>query len=653
MLFKLSRILFCALLLQSNFIIGTPSRSPRTLAKKVDSFLYKINTQVSSNTYTVKRLKGILHEVNKCKSPRDCIRILLSARKTYGADAQSNEYKKVWSALLVAVTKQLGTFAQHILINMLDELEQRITFWEEQQSKPIHYFLHKNPLHWLIGKRQGKEIKDNIKKLHIIQKEYLGHLGQLTMHLDAFNENANIQQQHAWVMHILKVVHVIVCHESKDKKLLQEKELNKNVSKVMMTILSALPKHKKNIEKIMYSTQPPNHFSRNWMLYTGLSAGMIWAYRNRNGKLNEWKNNLNDGMSRFYNNHLFGPWQDFKAMFGFGTISQRTAQDRQDDNDRVMARLEQRARELYQNYYTGSNITEEEFIAELHDGNTNTLDEIRVGLSHVISELPEELRTNFDAIITNLDDVLRDISRGMQQNNNNDGQENNINNNQNNNRSTFVQRRLLSDKDRQELYNLIDSIKTFRRELGSEDGFVRSILKNENVQSDDSNSSVLDKLISRNSQNRFKAFLNAYLLTADVYQIQLNRILAGQKLNLILLTAIPTVAVSIGGYFGLKALYRYFRPAYTFGPMKKALSEIARVLNWYEERPANKMSTIDYGTLLYFVHKLKLDAKHIVTESIRRRFLRDVKEIEFPQFTERQKIHVVTRMYREYDFLAA
>ena len=77
----------------------------------------------------------------------------------YPQDAQAAmEYEKSSARTLAACAKSLCDYSQQQILQTLEEIDNRLSYWRYQKNHQWAYFLAKNPVKWFTGPHQDAEI---------------------------------------------------------------------------------------------------------------------------------------------------------------------------------------------------------------------------------------------------------------------------------------------------------------------------------------------------------------------------------------------------------------------------------------------------------------------------------------------------------------
>lgn len=185
-------------------------------------------------------------------------------------------YWQTNSLLLLKCTKLLLETVEKQILKTLQEIDRRLLYWLYQKDHQWQYFFSKNPVKWVMGKKQDEEVETNIAQLQSKQDELFIRLGELStidwhQYLVAMND---YQAAYEWVGKALSIAAGMhdngVTAENSDYGAIVNKlsrALN-DVSALEATILSS-----------MADTALPHYIMRNWVKYGALMMAGYWAYQ--------------------------------------------------------------------------------------------------------------------------------------------------------------------------------------------------------------------------------------------------------------------------------------------------------------------------------------------------------------------------------------
>lgn len=191
-------------------------------------------------------------------------------------------YEQKQSNVVVQAAKVLYDNVYNQTLDILEEIDARLMYWQYQKNHPWRYFLTKSPKKWLIGAPQAQEINNNIEQLESHQGELYVFLGQLAEYGDAYDHkhktlfSDDYIQGYRWVDELLDL-------------LVRIKVLIKNLDN-MQPFIARLSLLKAKLEKVRFfkkhilseikETQIPAHLERNWLKYSIASLMLGYGYSN-------------------------------------------------------------------------------------------------------------------------------------------------------------------------------------------------------------------------------------------------------------------------------------------------------------------------------------------------------------------------------------
>ncbi len=265
----------------SNSQINTPKRRcvavHEWFAKEVDDYFLQSKKLAKEivifDQQVIKELHNAFDCVTTCKSPGKLIALLARIRSAYdNSVAQGHEthvdqtvHERSRCAFLLKISVKVANLAHMMLLDLLHEFDTYEWYWKEQYNHPARYFFHKSPFKWFSGKKQFKEIEDNLKIVQKAQAHYYEMLGSLTAHLHTFNSKISVGQQYKWLGRLLQVL--------PGKSSVQKQVTFYSIAERMQHNLMTLLSYKHMVLKKIGHAKMQNHFVRHWITYTGVLAG--------------------------------------------------------------------------------------------------------------------------------------------------------------------------------------------------------------------------------------------------------------------------------------------------------------------------------------------------------------------------------------------
>jgi Asp-tRNA(Asn)/Glu-tRNA(Gln) amidotransferase C subunit len=146
--------------------------------------------------------------------------------------------------------------------------------------------------------------------------------------------------------------------------------------------------------------------------------------------------------------------------------------------------------------------------------------------------------------------------------------------------------------------------------------------------------------------NRYK---NVLLFWSHTKKIQVEDV--QQQIDILLKIALvsPALFIAKTSMSGASKVINIFKKQHVYEPVKKYLLKMERKLN-AQTNKSEKPSYGDQGLMIYWGNQLR-KVLYLIPANNRFEFMKDIKEIERPNFNAQQKISTIKRMYRTYDFL--
>ncbi len=205
----------------------------------------------------------------------------------FPATGDNLQYEKNQSSAIVQCAKILYDKAYVQVLDTLQEIDARITYWRYQKNHQWRYFLTKNPTKWVTGASQDIEINNNIEQLQSHQGELYVLLGQLAEYGNLYDHKHktlfknDYQQSYVWVDELLDLLVRIKVSVNID-------EVEPFIARV--TLLKAKLERvrffKNQILSELQETQMPAHIEQNWLKY-GTAAMMLGLGYNRVGQIGD------------------------------------------------------------------------------------------------------------------------------------------------------------------------------------------------------------------------------------------------------------------------------------------------------------------------------------------------------------------------------
>jgi hypothetical protein len=196
--------------------------------------------------------------------------------------AQSLEYEKSQSDLIIKCAKALYDTARNQLLDALSEIDTRITYWQYQKDHPWNYFVSKNPVKWVTGPKQDDEVEDNLEALKSHQGELYVLLGQLSELGNDFTQGykntflIDYKKAYEWVD---KLLDTLVRIPTKIQPNSSNYFINR--AKELLDKLEHVNQFKDHLLSDIKETEVPSYVARNWLKSGAILLGLnYYGYRN-------------------------------------------------------------------------------------------------------------------------------------------------------------------------------------------------------------------------------------------------------------------------------------------------------------------------------------------------------------------------------------
>lgn len=243
----------------------------------------KINTDqkaTGTSTPTTRRTHMVSSQF-KILTVQEALLFVRKIIQNFPQDAAVRDaYEKEQSNLIARCANALYENAYSKVLETLQEIDNRLAYWQYQKDHSWNYFITKNPMKWFTGPTQGEEIENNLEQLKNHQGELYVLLGQLSERGNAFVQGykdlfvSDYQKSYEWVDGLLDQLARIKIDLPKDDAsspfIVRARQLQlklENVSRFKYMLLSDIPE-----------TAIPGHAERHWLKYGGLMAGLWYGY---------------------------------------------------------------------------------------------------------------------------------------------------------------------------------------------------------------------------------------------------------------------------------------------------------------------------------------------------------------------------------------
>jgi hypothetical protein len=191
-------------------------------------------------------------------------------------DEVYQRYEQISSALLLICAQVFLNETRSKILYALYEIDQLLGYWRYQYAHQIHYFFNKSPIKWIVGKKQKKEIADNIIILERKQRELYTLLGSLSEHAHVFTATGMAYEDcYDWIEKLFKIVFCIKTnpHYSTDGSRFDF------IAAELQLKIKQLREFKNTCMASVDRTGKSNHFVCNWIKYTAALAAIGYMIR--------------------------------------------------------------------------------------------------------------------------------------------------------------------------------------------------------------------------------------------------------------------------------------------------------------------------------------------------------------------------------------
>ncbi len=236
-----------------------------------------------------------LEQVNTVKQAIIVMTRAISAHKAMIQDNPSYKESDTWQEraygmIVLQCSVVLTNMARTQFLMILDEVNNSLMYWKDQQQHPVKYFFYKSPIKWVKGKRQADEVASNIKKLEKLDYTIRVLLGKLIKHIYNFEVEGNLDTTYAWLDSLLSILSSVgLGQDIHDKK----SRFNRVAEKIQFK-LTVVNQYKNTIMSKIESAVKPGHIARNWLLYMIAAFG---AYQAHNFYITK-KDLINESLAR-------------------------------------------------------------------------------------------------------------------------------------------------------------------------------------------------------------------------------------------------------------------------------------------------------------------------------------------------------------------
>jgi len=517
-------------------------------------------------------------------------------------------YEQICSALLLQCTQKLSDNARKQLLDALHEIDDHIVYWRYQKSHPLRYCFGKSPLKWVMGKKQEKEVSDNIKRLERRQAELYNIMGRLTTHVHSFTEcDVHFADCYTWIEELLSV---LSCIKIGPEKIIDGTQFDKIAAQLELKI-KQVGNLKYNSLCTIVSAKKSNHLVRHWIAYTTMLAIAVYCahyYVNNYGVVNKL---IGDRSVAIHKN-----WYELVVKPGHDVWNIVCGKIPESDSKNFVITDIKNDIETLEIKYGANKETSRQLNNYLKIDRANTQKTMKYLLDKWMQEKKE--------FVSGIDNKGYNITYTLDQ----EAYNNVINSELVGDVAPFQQ--LVHDMPKGVYNHLIKS-----------DDFLDSLIVYAELKIYHYGSSVVSIIFE------FFVYYGMSVVKAIYNVVAYGNPELIAKVNLIVNVAVlmPTVIVGCAGIYGLNKIYkRATKRNYT--PIRIALADVNSLLI---ESPM-PLDDYDYGKLVYLVHKLRNKA-HSLKDALCNEFLVDITKLESKRFDVAAKRGIVDNMFNKYAFL--
>ncbi|MGB8467744.1 MAG: hypothetical protein WCE21_01965 [Candidatus Babeliales bacterium] len=482
-----------------------------------------------------------------------------------------------------------------LMLQTVDACHLHLQYWYQQHAHPLYYFIRKGPTKWFRGEAQEIEIQSHIDALKQAIELYGSHLGHMCTTTPRLQHSNDLGE-------LITTMYMVAADINALLKMKMPSDKSAPVSISLQTISDLVKENQELLlqapqleKKLLSRHKKPDHLTRNWLLYSGLTVAGLYAlyyYHNHTNAVDTFARDTKSSTATFIETHVKKPLREIWDTF-YGKQSEIKAPDNTQKLP-VERSISNEALDAYKDIQQDSLL---EWLRDKHP-------EID----------PNQARTIVD-----------------------DAMKNNM-------------LPIIIQKDKRELLG---------RKMGTDPVIVRVPylgipIANVDGKKYNPHFRMIDMLLG--DYNLFlKKFIKKYddVCTPLLPLIEKNakdadRLMKANKINFQLMLTLPAIVV-MGGltYVGKTAGSWYTNSLYK--PLREGLLNIEVLLNRYN-RPGLALDTYAAGLIHYWVFKLS-NFGYLVKPSLKQNYLRDLAELDNHEYTVTQKMNTVTRMYRTYSFL--
>ncbi len=202
---------------------------------------------------------------------------------------------------------------KEILQRLLHELSEDMDYWNLQQLTTFSYFISKGPAAWFTDKAQEQELYEKIVFLKKALEKNAYYLGRIHYYLIKNYHAESAYDIEKYMRELLSLVHSCVSPEHAqpyDIVLPYQETSQQQWSQLLVS-------NQKNLNTFYYRMcdayqgyKKPNHFRRNWLAYSALTASTValavYAFRNQKN-IKEWYAKATTALDNYWHSHVHDP----------------------------------------------------------------------------------------------------------------------------------------------------------------------------------------------------------------------------------------------------------------------------------------------------------------------------------------------------------
>lgn len=516
--------------------------------------------------------------------------LLLLENEEAGVIIKQYENKIVFTKILEQMEQLcpiLIDTLQHFLLNSL--------YWKKQLLKPFSYFLSKPPTKWIYRKKEWRKIDEYLTYLQQEQDHNAYYLALFKAYIQTANYSPELVESM-----IADLEECLFRYSLVPDKNIEAISLEERVDRIDLFI----KKYKNNALYACSHCSKPNHFQRNWIAYFLLvsgSLGMGYFINKNKNNLKNWADMAFDGVKKYYDEHISAPIvKSLKAFL------------RRDRNP-IMTKKGVRA---------CGNLLATQIRSYIE---TN---ELSYSSEQVEEIIKESQMGNIEFIMSELNDIVRAIDKQQ-----NDVEELKVE------LDSYV-------KDDSYGANALQWITGDKKSIHR---FNIAIARLETITKKASEVAVLFPQVKKMGVLCYM-LIQAYLLIGSKVALEGEIQLNANKFNFELAAILPSaLAIYLTYSISKKLFVHIVLNKNTYEPLRKALRNLDIIYNNYAS-DVTEISLVDQGYCYYWIDTFK---KHVVQMSIDDQvmILEDIAQLETSSMSVTQKLHIIQRMYFNYNFL--